>query len=57
MIKHKTITLLYYFDDYMVVTVKNIKNTYYKKYDYETINKFKYTLLTLRVVTIHNAIH
>jgi hypothetical protein len=57
MIKPKMIILLHYFGDYMVVIVKNIKNTYYKKYDHETINKFKYTILTSRVFITHNVTH
>jgi hypothetical protein len=30
------------------------KNIYYKKYDHETINEFKYILLVHKVVAIHN---
>jgi hypothetical protein len=33
---------------------KMFKNIYYKKYDYETINEFKYILLVHKVVAIHN---
>jgi hypothetical protein len=40
--------------DYMVLIVKNI---YCKKYDHETINKFKYVLLAQRVIATHNTIH
>jgi hypothetical protein len=36
------ITLLHSLDDYMVLTLKIFKNIYRKKYDHETINKFKY---------------
>jgi hypothetical protein len=30
----------------MILTIKNIKNIYYKKNDHKTINEFKYILLT-----------
>jgi hypothetical protein len=49
--------LLHFLGDYMVLIIKIFKNIYYKKYDHEIINKFKYILLTQRVVTAPNAAH
>jgi hypothetical protein len=33
------------------------KIIYRKKYDHEAINKFKYILLTQRVIATHNAVY
>jgi hypothetical protein len=33
------------------------KNIYRKKYDYETINEFKYILPAQRVIATHNTTH
>jgi hypothetical protein len=56
-IKLKIIALLHSLGDYMVLTVKIFTTIYCKKYDHETINKFKYILPVQRVVAEHNATH
>jgi hypothetical protein len=48
------IILLHSISDYMVLTIKNIYN---KKYNHETIKKFKYIISAQRVIVAHIATH
>jgi hypothetical protein len=50
------VTLLYFFTDYMILTVKKYLKIY-KKYKHKIINEFKYIFLTQRVIIAHNTIH